>query len=329
MHVVLLTVADPEIGLGHLYRCDALAQALTLEGASPTLAVSCRTGEEWLRAHAPESPYELAIWNDRVSVARNSIRDMDLVVVDSYVISNEVRKYLVGQPVLVAWFDDLGEEIPDRGIIINGGPGAQYISYPPTPERRYLLGLDYQVLRRPFWSRSTKRVRSSVEQIGVMIGGTDPLNSTERIVSLLLRFTSAQVVVIGRRPLGLEDGDRMTTMGFMTARGIRETFRHLDLLISAGGQSVAEAVSQLLPVLIVRTVDNQRLNVRGWTTRGCSLFIGDVREPGWQRSLRSRLLDVSSQSIRRGLCSACRRFEIHRSTRRLALSLISLRKSNG
>lgn len=322
MRVVLLTVADPEIGLGHLYRCDALAQALALEGASATLVVASQTGEKWLRARAPESPFRMDSWNDRVGTTRSSIQDVDLIVVDSYVIAADVRACLVDQAVTVAWFDDLGEEIPDRGIIINGGPGARFVPYPPSRERTYFLGLDYQVLRPPFWSRPMRRVRPRVERIGVMIGGTDPFGLGPAIAGNLVELSPGDraVTLFGAGNHVVDPAVRQT--GFLDPMSVRDAFDDLDFLVTAAGQTVSEAVSRGLPCVLVQTAENQTLNVKGWNTLGVSLLAGFPGDSDLDDRIVALCRHWLLEGARREVALIAENLELWRSAARLATALV-------
>lgn len=295
--VVLLTVADPEVGLGHLFRCDALVQAMLMHSdVEARLFIACSAGKEWLEKRAPESPYSLEKWNTDADITGKIIREADMVVVDAYTISYEVWEELRGHPRL-AVFDDTGEKPPFEGFLINGSPGAHFVGYEHIPGRTLLLGTDYQVLRPSFWKRTERNVRENIKTVLIMAGGTDHVNSVETMVQAAKEALPAdvEIKVIGSYN---EDDNRVKSTGFLDAAQIKEEFDNADLLITAAGQTVAEAVSCALPAIMVQTADNQEMNVRGWEEKGTAIYSGKIYEPKIKYSIVNAIRNLKEKKIK-------------------------------
>ncbi len=319
MRAIFLTVADPHIGLGHLYRCDALATALNERSVDTTLVVDCRSGREWLAARAPETAWTIAPWTDTPAEAQRAITDADGVIVDAYEIVPEVRRLLAERDDAPVWFDDYGSNIPEHGIVINGGPGAHLVGYPERPGLALLLGTDYQVLRKPFWQPTDRIVREDIDSVGVLLGGTDHGGLANEVLSIVRRTVPSDTTVyaIGAEPVvGLPSDIKAT--GRLTAQEMKNLFDALDILVAAAGQTVAEAVSCKLPTLMIQTAENQEYNVRGWLSLGCAIGNHDGDD---NSHLAEQLRRAALYQTRQHLKKACETIKIG-SPERLCTALL-------
>lgn len=323
MRAAVLTVADPEIGIGHLSRCDALGRALESEGCPYDLVVNCKAGDDWLRERLDGSGFARRAWSCDIEDVRSSIAGAELVVVDTYTIAAPVWSYLQEHALRLVVFDDYGATVPKRGIVVNGSPGAELVGYPDRARVRYLLGIDYQVLRPPFWTRPTHRIPGKLKTVGVMMGGTDHRELTWRVVRVLEDVIPADVKihVIGAIDESNLSG-RTSTSGFLSAIGVKSVFDSIDLLISAAGQTVAEAVACLVPTISLQTADNQRMNVEGWTGQRAVLHAGEVSDAGWEDRLQRQAHTAIATAPRRELVDKMRQLDLSLSTRKLARILV-------
>jgi len=326
MQACLLTVADPEVGLGHLYRCDALAAALAQQGVATTLIVACSAGHNWLAARAPETPWEIASWNQDATATKSAIGNAHLVVVDAYDIAPEVQRIIQNAAENPVYFDDYGATVPERGVLINGSPGAGLIGYPERPGLTLLLGTDYQVLRPPFWNQTTRTVRETVQSVGVMLGGTDHHGLMNSVLSVVRRAVpqAATVYAVGVNSIpGAIDGVYPT--GRLTAQEVKSMFDSLDLLITAAGQTVAEAVSCALPTIMIQTADNQEWNMRGWVARNSAKFVGSPGEYGFVERLVTQLGKLLHPTERLELAASAAECRLSHSTISLANRILAIR----
>ncbi len=302
MHATFLTVADPHIGLGHLYRCDALATALNDRDIETTLVVDCRSGRDWLNSRAPETRWIVAHWMEGATTTDAVISNASQVIVDAYGITQNVRLAIDDSVEFPIYFDDYGTNVPKSGIVINGSPGAQLVGYPKRPGLKLLLGTDYQLLRKPFWDPTNRTIRTDIESVGVLLGGTDPRGITEKVLEIVRDATpkNARVYAIGVDSYTVSHTDIHGT-GRLTARGMKNLFDQLDLLVTAAGQTVAEAVSCRLPTVMIQTANNQRYNVLGWTKEHTATFAGTDAEIKSSSRLSDTVISLRSFSRRKKL----------------------------
>jgi len=319
MQTVFLTVADPHIGLGHLYRCDALATALRARGIDVSLVVDCRAGPEWLASRAPDNPWMIKPWTDDPETTMVAVANAVRVIVDAYDIDGTVRDVIGQAATDPVYFDDYGSNIPERGMVINGSPGAHLIDYPERPGLVLLLGPQYQVHRKPFWQSTNRTIRERVEAVGVMLGGTDHRGLIDQVLPVVRNSVRSEAIVyaIGVEPDAIRHAGVKAT-GRLTAQQMKELFDGLDLLVTAAGQTVAEAVSCELPTVMIQTAENQRYNVDGWCAESCSVSAGWHRSHRLLKELHRSILHETDYHQRQRRREAMRAFDLHVSTRRVA-----------
>ena len=322
--VALLTVADPEVGLGHLYRIDALAQSLMRFGdATVELLVSCTAGEGWLRERKPLSKYHLESWNTTPLVAEELAGSRSIIVVDAYQIDRSVWAALTSGLAQLAVFDDYGEKPPFRGLLINGSPGGNLLHYIEREGQRLLIGPRYQVLRPAFWQRSNKRVAQELSRILVMAGGTDAAKLGRELATTVLEATPprSETLFVGG---GDWNAPGVRHTGFLSAERLRELMMSADLLVTPAGQSVAEAVSCALPTVTVQSAENQRLNALGWAEVGAAQFASVVGAPDWRATLGETVRRLIGFEERQSLASSAEALDLANSTERVASRILGL-----
>jgi UDP-4-amino-4,6-dideoxy-N-acetyl-beta-L-altrosamine N-acetyltransferase len=243
-----------------------------------------------------------------------AVANADRVIVDAYDIDDMVRDVIGRAATDPVYFDDYGSNIPDRGIVINGSPGARMIDYPERPGLVLLLGLQYQVLRKPFWQSTNRIIREHVESVGVMLGGTDHLGLMDQLLPLVGDAVPAEATVYA---IGVEtDAIRhagVTATGRLTAQQMKDLFDRLDLLVTAAGQTVAEAVSCKLPTVMIQTAENQKYNVDGWRESCCTIYSDS--------QLSTALNSAMDSSTRSALAASAASLGLQESTMNLAVNI--------
>jgi UDP-2,4-diacetamido-2,4,6-trideoxy-beta-L-altropyranose hydrolase len=325
-HFFLL--ADPDIGVGHLMRCDALAQTMNEQGVQTELIIQTKNGEEWLSNYAPISSWRSEDWASNPDVSRKSIiRKSEaytvIAIIDAYNINPDISNLFSQFADLTVYFDDFGDVKVDAGFIINGGPGADMIPYPDKPGVSYLLGTEYQVLRKPFRQPARRVHRNCIQRVGIMLGGTDHRGAARELARLLRSELHEDVSIF---IVGTEDsstsGNGIEYTGFLTSRDLRELFLGLDILITAGGQTMAEAVACELPTIAIKTAENQKFNIYGWQRAGVCIFIGDISMQTFQSELRNAIHKLMSINERRKMSDKCKLVALHMGASQLTNELI-------
>jgi spore coat polysaccharide biosynthesis predicted glycosyltransferase SpsG len=135
---------------------------------------------------------------------------------------------------------------------------------------------------------------------------------------------SVKIYVIGKVE-NLPEHENVKVTGFLDAQKIKKLFDSLDILVSASGQSAAEAVSCSLPVIILATENNQKYNYDGWGRKNVAVqggtFIGN--SAGSMKQLESVLYSLLDYKKRKELSVASFDLKLFLSTVNLCNELLN------
>lgn len=254
---MLLTVAGPEVGLGHLARCVAIADAFSDRGITSVLIVRGQAAEHVVTGHDVRHLDWIAQGPAGVAAMLDA---SDIAVVDSYEASRELLEAVAEAVPLAAYFDDTARLIYPAGLVVNGSPGARELPYRAQSGTTLLLGAAYQPLRRAFWDSPANEVREGLDRVLVMSGGTDAAGvRAELAVALRERLPGVTLDII--------DAPR-------TAAEVRESMLRADVAVTASGQTLAELARTGTPAVALCTADNQTAHARAWEAAGSVVLAG-------------------------------------------------------
>jgi len=271
MTVLFRADASPSLGLGHLSRCLALAQAFeSLGDTSIFLTLGhLKQGGRWLLKQG-QSVIELPQYKNldteayEVSNLAKAL-NASLVVLDTYELTNhpskQLEKYvrrLDSCGLLTAAIDDEGAY--PASIIINPRMDLR-----PNPKKTHglteLLGGKYALLRREFsQAEHICDVRRDVANVLVTMGGSDPHSFTPVAVAGLaglgLRIHVAYGALMGNAAaIKAAAGD---SLYIHKEPEMATLMAGCDIAISAAGCTAMELFAIGLPSLFIVQADNQR-----------------------------------------------------------------------
>ncbi len=121
------------------------------------------------------------------------VREDDIVVVDGYHFGAEYQQGLKNTGCKQVWIDDLLRDYPFADAVINHAVGIEAAQY--NTNARLALGLEYAILRKPFFSPlKPKDYTNKVAYIS--LGGSDYFGFTLKICKGLLATNSFNQVHI-------------------------------------------------------------------------------------------------------------------------------------
>lgn len=290
MRIVIRTDASPQIGTGHLARCQSLADALRMRGAKITFVCRHLTAGAAERLQAAGhtvvcidgagEPDELAhsAWlggaqSEDAARTRAALADFvpDWLIVDHYALDARWQRALREVAVRIMVIDDLADREHDCDLLLDqnlyAGMELRYAQRV-AAAARLLLGPRHALLRPEFAAVRGRRRDGTVRRVLVFFGGVDASNQTGRAVALLPRALPPNVevnVVLGTaHPHRSEIESACAQSGYrchvQTTR-MAELMAEADLAIGVGGTAVWERCCTGLPALVWAVADNQRLQV--------------------------------------------------------------------
>ena len=268
MKVFIVTEGGKNIGLGHITRCTSVYQAFEEIGIQAQFIVN---GDKIVQGLLKDKSCEIFDWlNDSETLAA-SIRDADIVFVDSYLADYDVYEKISNIVKTAVYFDDNVRFDYPKGFVLNGAVFAEQMPYPKREGVTYLLGVQYAPLRREFWDVPAKPIRDNIETVMVTFGGADIRNLTPKVLKLLAdtRPELFKKVIIGSGFQNIAEiekaKDSNTELIYQpNAAEIKKVMFESDVAISAGGQTLYELARVGVPTIAVAVADNQSNNISGW-----------------------------------------------------------------
>jgi UDP-2,4-diacetamido-2,4,6-trideoxy-beta-L-altropyranose hydrolase len=299
--VLFRTVGGETIGLGHVRRSLALADALRTLGTEARFAVAGdRRAVELIRSAGFEATLAAP------ALVGLPPHDVHAVAVDDYGISAaDLARLATGR--MVAVIDDLADRALDVQLVVNGSAGASALRYRVGARTRLLLGPHFIPLRAEFGEPPARTVSGAVKRLLLTVGGGNPGAILERLMATARRaLPDASIdVIVGPLATPAETLARTARicegaiMLHEDPKDVRALMLGADLAISAGGQTLYELAATGTPTVGVRLADNQALNLRNLQAEGTLLSAGDAADADLETALTSALRTLAESRERR------------------------------
>ena len=284
--------ASTQIGIGHVMRCLALAQAcqeqdgtvVFLTDAHGTLRT--RLEAEGMTVHTLSAAAGSGPDAQQVIELAQELQTR-YVVVDGYHFGADYQQRIKNAGLQLLILDDNGEaQYYYADLVLNQNIHANEALYTNCePHTQLLLGTQYALLRREFWLwRGWRRdIPDVARNVLVTMGGSDPDNVTLAVLHALqlvdLDNLHVRVVVGGSNPhldtlqmaaqqsphhveLMRDVSDMPTLMGWA------------DVAISAGGSTCWELAFMGLPSALIVLAENQRGIAQALANGGFAINFG-------------------------------------------------------
>lgn len=304
--VVIRADASPKIGVGHVMRCMSLGKILSNLGFKIVLACCSETVKS---VGASKITFmeiiEISTKKSSTAQAQELFQLLPngcgILICDTYAHGFEFESALRGWTDFIVVFDDLAEVTHDCDILINSSLGFKASNYNKlVPSScNLLLGPRYAPVRSIFSELRKKIVvqkNEIVERIAVSLGGTDPQNNTEMIVSLIHKLLPEIFIDIYLMPGAIHYKTiEKVTKNWSENIILKEpkseiaySLSKADLVIGAAGSSVWERCTLGLPSMVIVTADNQRHIAAGLKRQHAALVVSE-NELG-NKKIMSKLL---------------------------------------
>jgi UDP-2,4-diacetamido-2,4,6-trideoxy-beta-L-altropyranose hydrolase len=189
------------IGLGHLVRCQALAQALQpffevtfilreIEGSTRAHLTNAGISVQVIPISTTQGIAE-AVW------LATQLTSTDIIVLDGYHFTPTYQQIVAATGAALVCLDDLITPPVWADAVLNQAGGVLPSAYAQVPLAHLYLGPVYALLRPEFWANATATVPRRGPRLFLNMGGADPTNQTAVLLPLLQQhFPSYTLVVV-------------------------------------------------------------------------------------------------------------------------------------
>lgn len=260
--IIIRTLGGKEIGYGHFYRCLSLAKALIL--SEKKIEIIFLINDELVDL-IKNTSFNFLMSNN-LSEDINVIFqiDVNLFIFDSYLGNNQYLRKIKKRTKLML-IDDNNDiydtTIPD--IIYNGNVFAEDLGYPYVEGQIQLIGSKFLIMREEYWDNSNDEDIDN-QIILVTTGGTDEYGIAVKIINEIKTVDVNIGIIIG--PGYKEDYikiiEKIKTENMRLIykpNSLKKYINYSKVVITAGGSTVYEVLSQNKVPILYSIADNQDL----------------------------------------------------------------------
>jgi UDP-2,4-diacetamido-2,4,6-trideoxy-beta-L-altropyranose hydrolase len=307
-HLFIRTDANTIIGIGHLMRCLALAQAwkehygaVTFIGAYDSVGLRAKIVDEGFRLQSIQNTYpdpsdlETTLHTINCFPFENS-----WVVLDGYNFDEQYQLGLKQHGNMLLLIDDTAHQNHYAAdIILNQNINAKELIYDCEFKTKFLLSSKYVLLRDEFlfYEQPNRIIPNIAKKLLVTLGGGDLMNETSTVLSALESINIENLLVRVIAGIGNRNIDALKSQAERGKHEIEilqdvsqmpQLMAWADIAISAAGSTCWELAFSGLPAVLIMTSKNQRNNLEYLVKYGSVTSVG---------SEMSMSIDVISQSI--------------------------------
>lgn len=301
--IVFRADGDSKIGLGHIYRCLALAEMLSVKYACIFAIRNPSASMKELMIKAGHSvialPESLTPVNEPaylLAITTNA----KYIILDGYSFDELYTQPFSEAGKKVILIDDLCTSNRFADTIINHAPGIKPELYNPEKTKLY-LGPAYALLREPFRSSKPSKKTDSIEKLLIAFGGADPENFTCKVLDLVKsNQTIKQIMVITGSAFQhqmelkkmIASAGHIQQRSDLTAKEMYAEIFSADLAIVPSSTVLFEVLATGTLALTGYYVENQRMIYDGFLASGAIQGLGNFRE------LNARTLSDNLEQLR-------------------------------
>ncbi|EHJ01493.1 pseudaminic acid biosynthesis-associated protein PseG [Clostridium sp. DL-VIII] len=288
MKIAIRADGGNEIGMGHIMRTLVLAKELSKKNEvfyicrienkgechlnnSNTDTYKITSLDEMITFKLDDSKYiqgikkilsegfEVILINEDNIIDELKLIETDLLITDSYFVNETYFEETKKIFKKTAYIDDINKYYFNVDFLINQNSDAEDFDYKTKDYTKLILGTDYILLRDEFKNLPKKHIKEKACDIMITVGGADPDNITENILSYIGQLDYDFHVVIGPSfgDIPFAEKYKNDNIKFYYNANMREIMQKCDIAISACGSTLYELSASGVPTLGLIIADNQ------------------------------------------------------------------------
>ena len=301
--MIIRADASRQIGIGHIMRCLAIAQAWQDNGGEVTFLSYCESDP--LRHSIISEGFGFVSIERLISAQDDLEKLIDLLqdvqrsagapalVLDGYRFSPDYLKSIRKSGFRLLVIDDYNhQQCYHADILLNQNLGAENYQYEHDSDTQLLLGSKYALLRREFLEpkEQKREIPRVARRILATLGGADPDNVMLKVVQALklvyLEDLSVRIVAGPAFPNSKKlekeiqcNSNSAATFEIARNCNMCDLMIWADLAVSAGGSTCWELAFMGVPNVILIMAENQEEIGKSLHNQGAAINLG------WENSL--------------------------------------------
>ena len=271
--------AGPKIGYGHFIRSLALADMLK-QDFDCTMFTQTPTDYQIREAEAICPIVALPNDDSKLELFLNQLQGDEIVVLDNYFFTTEYQRSIKEKGCKLVCLDGMVTKHYVADVVLNQSLDLQRSDFSVEPYTKLLLGLEYVLLRKPFYTAGEQRGSRKTEKKTVVVGfgGADPFNLLREYVSLLNGLPDVEkiIAIAPNKEFDL-NAEKLELRHQVTAEELVNIYLDADFGILPSSTMLKEAIACHLPVISGYFVDNQIQTYESYKRHNLIYGIGDFR----------------------------------------------------
>ena len=265
--------ANMNVGMGHVMRCMAIAEAAVQNGYKPVFITADNDGEKLIT----ERGFSVITLNTdykemgrEIPQLENIVKSGDIILVDSYYADAGYYTEL-GKICRTACIEDMGTAYPVDLLInynIYASDLGENYKKENAPER-VLLGAEYVPLRKVYSDSAGCQVKEQITNVIITTGGSDPYFAAGTVLEAVLNdkklseYDITYHVVSGpfnifADRLKREYSSRGNVIIYEGLNDLKPLIEQCDVAICAAGSTIYEICATGVPMICFYFVQNQK-----------------------------------------------------------------------
>lgn len=281
--ILFITHGSKNIGMGHVMRCVSFANAFRDREWDVTFFSKYVLGREYIEQQqfpllsVPEEKerennnfeygnvQELKQeWNllEKLLIKQK----IDVILVDSYNVSNEYFQALRQYTKCLVYLDDIASFSYDVDVVLNYNFSAFHMGYEKKLKNQItMLGVKYCPLRKEFLQMQQHVTKAEVEDIFITTGAADPKNMMCKFILLCLKHLPQcrLHVIVGKAFIYQSEikkiqRENSNIILYENPKKMSEIMLKCDVAVTAGGSTMYELAACGIPMIAFIYAENQR-----------------------------------------------------------------------
>ena len=282
MKIAFFTEAGSERGMGHLIRCQTIANEFEQNNIEINIFLDSDINYDYKFKNLTYFKWE----------ELNINIHYDVIFIDSYEATEDIYNNLQKKTNLVIYIDDFERIDYPKGIIINFAPDSKELFFKNRNKNsEYLLGLDYIPIRKEFLKYKNLKKE---KKLFIMLGGSDTANLSLNIIEALKDIDIKKVIVSNNEITSnkLSKYDNVKVLFQSNDDELIKEMATSSYAISTASMSLYELSFLQIPTIIIAVSQNQITGVSQMLKNKLAISYVDTMRLNWEKNISFQLKNL-------------------------------------
>lgn len=258
MKIIFRVDGGEGIGLGHIMRTLVLAKQLKNQHDVKYVCLNVTEYIKGIEKIKNENIEVITICKEN-ELEEIKWNDADVIVIDKYNIDIKYLLQLKSNFKVVCFDDNATLQYYPVDMIINQNVYGKEVKYDCLKNTKLLLGSNYTMLREEFRNNMPIKIKESIKDLFITVGGSDDFNITEKIINQLKDLSFNLHIIVGSAFKFKKTLQEYKSSSILLYENINmsEIMKKCDVAISTCGSTIYELSFLGVPTLGIIIADNQ------------------------------------------------------------------------